>query len=142
MGRHWLPPADEVAPRAWAGPAVVAAASFVATLDAMVLCVAFGSIRRDFPEVSAAALSWILSGYTIVIAAGMIGAGRWADRLGRRRVCRGVAIFVAVVGRAASGELLSHHWGRAHDSDHASGGRRRRHSGRSGSTNRSEGERP
>ncbi len=89
MDRRWLPPADEVAPRAWAGLAVVAAASFVATLDAMVLYVAFGSIRRDFPEVSAAALSWILSGYTIVIAAGMIGAGRWADRLGRRRVFLG-----------------------------------------------------
>jgi len=89
MERHWVARADEVAPRAWAALAVVAAASFVATLDAMVLYVAFGSIRRDFPEVSAAALSWILSGYTIVIAAGMIGAGRWADRLGRRRVFLG-----------------------------------------------------
>src|SRR6266481_4623435 len=94
MDRHWVARADEVAPRAWAGLAVVAAASFVATLDAMVLYVAFGSIRRDFPEVSAAALSWILSGYTIVIAAGMIGAGRWADRLGRRRVfLGGMGIF-------------------------------------------------
>ena len=89
MDRHWVARADEVAPRAWAALAVVAAASFVATLDAMVLYVAFGSIRRDFPEVSAAALSWMLSGYTIVIAAGMIGAGRWADRLGRRRVFLG-----------------------------------------------------
>src|SRR2546422_6406584 len=78
-------PDDYVAPRVWAGLAVVAAASFVVTLDAMVLYVAFGDIRRDFPDVSAAALSWILSGYTIVIAAGMIGAGRWGDRLRRRR---------------------------------------------------------
>src|SRR5258705_4144289 len=85
MDSYWLPPAEEVAPRAWAGLAVVAAASFVATLDAMVLYVAFGNIRRDFPEVTAAALSWILSGYTIVIAAGTIGAGRSADRPGRRR---------------------------------------------------------
>src|SRR5258705_7961015 len=86
MDRHWVARADEVAPRAWAALAVVAAASFVATLDAMVLYVAFGSIRRDFPEISAATLSWILSGYTIVIAAGVIGAGRWADRPGRRLV--------------------------------------------------------
>src|SRR5215475_4531364 len=94
MDRRRFPPDDEVAPRAWAGLAVVAAASFVATLDAMVLYVAFGNIRRDFPDVSAAALSWILSGYTIVIAAGMIGAGRWADRLGRRRVfLAGMALF-------------------------------------------------
>ena len=31
----------------------------------------------------------ILSGYTIVVGAGMVGAGRWADRLGRRRVFLG-----------------------------------------------------
>src|SRR5262249_57706434 len=86
MDRRRFSPDDEVAPRAWAGLAVVAAGLFVATLDTMVLYVAFGTIRRDFPEVSAAALSWILSAYTIVLAAGMIGAGRWGDRLGRRRV--------------------------------------------------------
>ena len=94
MDRRRFPPDEEVAPRAWAGLAVVAAALFVATLDAMVLYVAFGTIRRDFPDVSAAALSWILSGYTIVLAAGMIGAGRWADRLGRRRVfLAGMGVF-------------------------------------------------
>src|SRR2546426_5164637 len=94
MDRRRFPPDEEVAPRAWAGLAVVAAALFVATLDAMVLYVAFGTIRRDFPEVGAAALSWILSGYAIVIAAGMIGAGRWADRLGRRRVfLAGMGVF-------------------------------------------------
>src|SRR2546422_11705830 len=78
MNRRRFPPDEEVAPRAWAGLAVVAAALFVATLDAMVLYVAFGTIRRDFPGVSPAALSWILSGYTIVLAAGRIGAGPWA----------------------------------------------------------------
>src|SRR5713101_5047788 len=55
MGRRRLAPDEEVAPRAWAGLAVVAAAMFVATLDAMVLYVAFGTIRRDFPDVSALA---------------------------------------------------------------------------------------
>src|SRR5438128_74031 len=94
MDRRRFSPDEEVAPRAWAGLAVVAAALFVATLDAMVLYVAFGTIRRDFPDVSAAALSWILSGYTIVLAAGMIAAGRWADRLGRRRVfLAGMGVF-------------------------------------------------
>src|SRR5260370_21919062 len=80
MDRRRLAPDEEVAPRAWAGLAVVAAALFVATLDAMVLYVAFGTIRRDFPDVSAAALSWILSGYTIVLAAGGIRGGRMAGR--------------------------------------------------------------
>src|SRR5262249_8004536 len=94
MDRRRFSPDDEVAPRAWAGLAVVAAGLFVGTLDTMVLYVAFGTIRRDFPEVSAAALSWILSAYTIVLAAGMIGAGRWADRLGRRRVfLAGMGVF-------------------------------------------------
>src|SRR5437660_3551983 len=94
MDRRRFSPDDEVAPRAWAGLAVVAAALFVATLDAMVLYVAFGTIRRDFPDVSPAALSWILSGYTIVLAAGMIGAGRWADRPGPRRVfLAGMGVF-------------------------------------------------
>src|SRR2546429_8280383 len=80
MDRRRVPPDEEVAPRAWAGLAVVAAAMFVATLDAMVLYVAFGTIRRDFPDVSADALSWILSGYTIVLAAGVIAAGRGGRR--------------------------------------------------------------
>src|SRR2546421_11484696 len=102
MNRRRFPPDEEVAPRAWAGLAVVAAALFVATLDAMVLYVAFGTIRRDFPDVSAAALSWILSGYTIVLAAGVIGAGRWADRLGRGRVFfAGVGVFSRAAGICA-----------------------------------------
>src|SRR5256885_10035142 len=86
MDRRRFPPDEEVAPRAWAGLAVVAAALFVATLDAMVLYVAFGTIRRDFPDVSPAALSWILSGYTIVLAAGMIRAGRGGRHPGRGAV--------------------------------------------------------
>src|SRR3989441_1085528 len=99
---RWLSPDGAVTPRAWAGLAVVSAASFVATLDAMVLYIAFGDIRRDFPEVGAAALSWILSGYTIVVAAGMIGAGRWADRLGRRRVfLGGMGIFTVASAACA-----------------------------------------
>src|SRR5258705_10953672 len=94
MQRRLFSPDEEVAPRAWAGLAVVAAALFVATLDAMVLYVAFGSIRRDFPDVSAAALSWILSSYTIVLAAGVVGAGRPAERLRRRRVfLAGMGVF-------------------------------------------------
>src|SRR2546421_13096520 len=94
MDARWPSPDDYVAPRVWVGLAVVAAASFVVTLDTMVLYVAFGDIRRSFPEVSAASLSWILSGYTIVIAAGMVGAGRFADRLGRRRVfLAGIGLF-------------------------------------------------
>src|SRR6476619_1275946 len=98
MDRRRFSPDEEVAPRAWAGLAVVAAALLVTTLDAMVLYVAFGTIRRDFPDVSAAALSWILSGYTIVL-----GAGRWADRLGRRRVfLAGMGVFTVASALCAA----------------------------------------
>src|ERR1043166_5715846 len=87
-----------VTPRAWAGLAIVAAAAFGVSLDTMVLYVAFGDIRRGFPDVTAASLSWILSGYTIVIAAGMVGAGRWADRLGGGRVFpAGMGVFTVAV---------------------------------------------
>jgi hypothetical protein len=75
---------DAVAPRAWAGLGIVAGASFVTSLDALVLYVAFGAIHRDFPHIGAPALSWVLSGYTIVIAAGMIAAGRCFGGLRRR----------------------------------------------------------
>src|SRR2546429_9979702 len=107
MDRRRFSPDEEVAPRAWAGLAVVAAALFVATLDAMVLYVAFGTIRRDFPDVSAAALSWILSGYTIVLAAGMVWAGRLAGRPRRRRGFLGRRVVfspaAAVCATAAGG---------------------------------------
>src|SRR5213594_621405 len=89
MDRRRFPPDEEVAPRAWAGLAVVAAALFVATLDAMVLYVAFGTIRRDFPDVSAAALSWILSGYTIVLAAAMCAIAPGVGVLVAARVLQG-----------------------------------------------------
>jgi len=46
MDVYRLGRADAVAPRAWAGLAVDAAASFVVSLDAMVLYVAFTDIRR------------------------------------------------------------------------------------------------
>lgn len=87
---------DDVGPRAWAGLAVVAAASFLVSLDAMVLYIAFREIGREFPSVGTAELSWILSASSIVVAGGMISAGRIADRLGRRRVfLAGTAIFAA-----------------------------------------------
>ena len=44
MDGRSISPDDDVTPRAWAGLAVVAAAAFVATLDAMVLYVAFGQL--------------------------------------------------------------------------------------------------
>ncbi len=77
-------------------------AAFMASLDATILFVAFPSIRRSFPAVSASDLSWILNAYTVVYAALLVPAGRIADQVGRRRVflC-GIGVFV--LGSAACG---------------------------------------
>ncbi len=80
--------------RAWRTLRWSSAAVFMAFLDATILFVAFPSIRRSFPGVSVADLSWILNGYTVVYAALLVPAGGFADRLGRRQIfLRGVAIF-------------------------------------------------
>jgi len=87
-------PKEVVAPGAWRTLAWTSLAVFMALLDATILFVAFPSIRRSFPHVSAADLSWILNAYTIVYAALLVPAGRLADRVGRRRVFLiGVAVF-------------------------------------------------
>jgi MFS family permease len=89
-------PADDdvLSPRAWRTLAWTSLAVFMAVLDGTVLFVAFPSIARSFPAVSAANLSWILNAYTIVYGALLVPAGRLADRFGRRRVfLTGVGLF-------------------------------------------------
>ena len=79
-----------------AGPALIVAGLgiFMVFLDTQVLFVAFGDIRRSFPDVSANAMSWVLSVYTLVFAALLVPLGRLADRWGRRRVfLSGLAVF-------------------------------------------------
>ncbi|QKE82644.1 DHA2 family efflux MFS transporter permease subunit [Arthrobacter sp. NEB 688] len=70
----------------WAVVAVASLAVFMVFLDAQVLFVAFDDMRRSFPTVSFATMSWTLSAYTIALAAALVPAGRMADRFGRRRV--------------------------------------------------------
>jgi EmrB/QacA subfamily drug resistance transporter len=73
---------------------VAVAGAFVVALDLSIVNVAFPSIGRSFPEASAATLSWVLSAYSVVFGALLLGAGRIADRSGRRRwFLRGVAVF-------------------------------------------------
>ncbi len=74
--------------------AVVSVAAFMTSLDLFIANLAFPSLRADHPGTSTAALSWVLNGYTVVFAATMVPAGRWADRLGRRRLfVAGLAVF-------------------------------------------------
>jgi EmrB/QacA subfamily drug resistance transporter len=78
----------------WAVFAVTVAGAFMVALDLSIVNVAFPSITRSFPHVATTTLSWVLSAYSVVFGALLLGAGRIADRSGRRRwFLRGLAVF-------------------------------------------------
>jgi EmrB/QacA subfamily drug resistance transporter len=82
--------------------AVASLGVFMAFVDATIVNIAFPSIERSFPRSSLSGLSWVLNAYNIVFAAVMIGAGRIADLIGRRRVFRvGLVIFTVASGACA-----------------------------------------
>ncbi len=68
----------------WPVFAVTVTGAFMVALDLSIVNVAFPSIETSFPEVSTAALSWVLTAYSVVFGALLLGAGRIADRSGRR----------------------------------------------------------
>src|SRR5499433_3577890 len=73
---------------------VLSLAVFMSSLDLFIVNLAFPYISRQYPGTSLSSLSWVLNGYTIVFAAVLVPAGRWADRVGRRRVFTiGLAAF-------------------------------------------------
>ena len=79
---------------------VLALAVFMSSLDLFIVNLAFPYIGREYPGTSLGSLSWVLNGYTIVFAAVLVPAGRWADRVGRRR------LFVAGLVTFSAGSLL------------------------------------
>jgi EmrB/QacA subfamily drug resistance transporter len=73
---------------------VLSLAVFMSSLDLFIVNLAFPSIGRQYPGTSLSSLSWVLNAYTIVFAAVLVPAGRWADRIGRRRaLVAGLAAF-------------------------------------------------
>ncbi len=79
-----------------AAVAVLSLAAFLTSLDLFIVNLAFPSIAAESPGTSTAALSWVLNAYTVVFAATMIPAGRYADRFGRRRLfLLGLGVFTA-----------------------------------------------
>ncbi|HEY3502304.1 MAG TPA: MFS transporter [Actinocatenispora sp.] len=93
--------------RRWAVLAVVSAAQFLAILDLWVVTIALPVLGRDFAPAPLPQVSWILNGYTIVVAAALVPAGQFADRYGRRRAfLAGLAAFgVASLGCALAPTL-------------------------------------
>jgi len=93
---------SEVLPRRRVA-AVVLSAVFMSFLDVFVVNVALPSIARQFDEVNLVRLSWVLNAYAIVFAALLVPAGRWADRVGRKRsFLIGLALFSAASALCAA----------------------------------------
>jgi EmrB/QacA subfamily drug resistance transporter len=72
----------------------------MSSLDLFIVNLAFPSIGHEYAGTSLGLLSWVLNAYTVVFAAVLVPAGRWADRIGRRRV------FVAGLVAFSAGSLL------------------------------------
>jgi EmrB/QacA subfamily drug resistance transporter len=86
----------------WKVTAVVLVGVFMASLDLFIVNIAFPALEHRFHGSSLSGLSWVLNAYTIVFAALLVPAGRWADRLGRRRgFLGGLALFVAASAACA-----------------------------------------
>jgi EmrB/QacA subfamily drug resistance transporter len=64
---------------------VVLTGVFLSSLDLFIVNIAFPNISVAFHGESLSSLSWVLSAYTIVFAALLVPAGRWADRAGRKK---------------------------------------------------------
>ncbi len=81
---------------------------YLAFLDTTIVNVSFPSISASFPEADRSALSWVLDGYFIVIAALLVPAGGVADRIGRKRAFQfGVGLFVVASLACAAAPTLA-----------------------------------
>jgi EmrB/QacA subfamily drug resistance transporter len=75
---------------------IACAGAFVAFLDTTIVNIAFPDISASFASSGRDALSWVLDGYFVVIAALLVPAGGLADRFGHKRIFMlGVAGFTA-----------------------------------------------
>lgn len=66
--------------------ALCSGASFMAFLDLSIISIAFPDILGDFPDTPLNTMTWVLSGYAVMLAAVLTPAGRVADSVGRRTV--------------------------------------------------------
>lgn len=96
-------------PMQWAPLLVVLAGVFMTTLDFFIVNVAIPSLQTDL-HAGGAAVQFVVAGFGLAFAAGMISAGRFGDLWGRRRVFSiGMALFTlasALCGIAPSPATL------------------------------------
>src|SRR4051794_4546172 len=101
--------ADPAARPSWGALFVVLAGTFVTMLDLFIVNVAIPSMRHDL-HATAATIQFVVAGYGLAFAAGLITAGRLGDLVGRRRMYAiGLALFTlasAAAGVAPSAGAL------------------------------------
>jgi EmrB/QacA subfamily drug resistance transporter len=79
--------------RKWWTLIAVCVATFMLLLDITVVNVALPDIQKDL-HASLSSLQWVVDAYSLTLAAFLLTAGSFADRIGRRRVfTAGFAIF-------------------------------------------------
>jgi MFS family permease len=79
--------------RRWAALPVVLAGTAMVILDFFIVNVAMPALQHDL-QASAGAVEWVVAGYGLAMAAGLITGGRLGDLLGRRRMFAwGLALF-------------------------------------------------
>ncbi|MGP2439226.1 MFS transporter [Streptomyces sp. JW3] len=104
-------PSDPPPPsrRTWLGLAVILLAAFMELLDVTVVTVASPEIQTSF-HTGYAQVQWILAGYQLTFAAGLVAGGRLGDIYGCRRVfVWGVLAFAAaslLCGTATGGTQI------------------------------------
>ena len=79
--------------------AVTVLGSGIAALDATVVNIALPSIGREF-HTGIAAVQWVMTGYTLTLAAFLLIGGSLGDRFGRRRVYSIGIVWFAVASAA------------------------------------------
>lgn len=98
-------------PVSWAALVVILIGTFVTTLDFFIVNVAIPSLATDL-RATPAGIEWVIAGYAIAIAGGLIVGARLGDLFGHRRLFMvGLVVFTlasAACGAAAtSGELVA-----------------------------------
>lgn len=85
----------------WGTLAVLMCGTFMFVLDFFVVNVALPSIQQGL-NATAADIEWVVSGYSLTIAAGLVLGGRLGDLFGRRRMfAAGMAMFAATSAACA-----------------------------------------
>jgi MFS family permease len=90
-------------PTPWPAFWVAALGTLLAYLDVTIVNIAFPDIARSFAGAGLGELSWVMNGYALAFATLLVVLGRFADRVGRRRVyLGGVAAFALASAACAA----------------------------------------